>query len=356
MRSPYSIVALLITLLMISSNVAQAGTALCVDGKDGAVLGVNLDNDRRSPGLVFVNRRGVAKRSFRPATAQGNLEWVSRYGSVSFSMTGRGFASNGMNEAGLALTSLHLRASEPPEPDDRHPLDSASWVQYVLDNCATVEEVIAVDKRVRLLDLEKIPTHFFVADASGNCAVLAYLDGSFVYYSGESLPVRALTNMRYTKALEAHKRGGARWWWANPDRSAERFSNAAAQIQGFDKDGTTRALDHVFETLTQSVALPNTLWSIAYDTAARSVLFRSAMSPIAKRISFDLLDFSCDAPLKMMNVDVPLGGHVETFFAPYDHDKNLDLFLSFVSDFKLDVSTSQAEDLMGLFESFECNP
>ena len=40
-----------------------------------------------------------------------------------------------MNEAGLVVSSMELRASVLPEPDERLPFGIADWVQYVLDIC-----------------------------------------------------------------------------------------------------------------------------------------------------------------------------------------------------------------------------
>jgi hypothetical protein len=235
-------------------------------------------------------------------------------------------------------------------------MDSASWVQYALDTSGTVEDVIAIDKTVRLQDSEGFPSHFFVADAAGGCAVLEYLHGRLVVYRGESLPIPALTNMRYAKALEAHKRGGARWWWANPDRSAERFNAAARRLESFGEQPRSEAMDYVFATLTTDVSLPTTIWSIAYDLSAKSIRFRTAGSPQPLEMPFDQLDFSCDSPALMMPLDTPLVGDGHSLLVPYDSQRNLELFRRFVTNHRLNVSQDESANLMRLLESFHCAP
>ena len=39
-----------------------------------------------------------------------------------------------------------------------------------------------------------------MADADGNCVAVEYLDGRFVHYTGENLPIKAMSNMRYDRA------------------------------------------------------------------------------------------------------------------------------------------------------------
>jgi penicillin V acylase-like amidase (Ntn superfamily) len=62
-------------------------------------------------------------RSWTPAIKEGFqagaiARWVCRYGSVTFNLAGREFAFRGMNEAGLVIGSMEIRAGEFPEPDE----------------------------------------------------------------------------------------------------------------------------------------------------------------------------------------------------------------------------------------------
>ncbi|NIV31091.1 MAG: hypothetical protein GWN58_16835, partial [Anaerolineae bacterium] len=79
----------------------------------------------------------------------------------------------GMNEAGLAISTMWLGETRSPAPDERPPLASPLWIQYQLDTCATVEEVMANDARVRIADAVD---HYLVCDRSGACAAVEFLE------------------------------------------------------------------------------------------------------------------------------------------------------------------------------------
>ena len=49
--------------------------------------------------------------------------------------------------------SIRLGNAIPPD-DERPPLDSGEWIQYMLDTCETVEDVIASDNVVRIWTVE----------------------------------------------------------------------------------------------------------------------------------------------------------------------------------------------------------
>jgi hypothetical protein len=106
--------------------------------------------------------------------------------------------------------------------------------------------------------------------------------------------------------------------------------------------------------LTEVVAAPNTKWNIVYDIAMREIRFRSAASPTVKRLSLHAFDFSCEAPLLMLDVNAALEGNVERSFTPYDHDVNLEVFRTFCDRSGIEVSAEDAVELMRFFESFEC--
>lgn len=307
-------------------------------------------------GLVFVNQRGRAKEGFRENTTGETAKWVSKYGSVTFNLVGREFAWGGMNEVGLVMSTMELMASKLPKSDQRIPFDSSALVQYVLDNCGTVEDAIEKIKLTRQVDDGNSPAHFLIADVAGDCAGVEYLDGEIVFYHGESLPLRAMANMRYERAFAAYERGGPRWWWSNPGQSAQRVTGAVDRMAGFDASRDTCAITHAFTTLTRVVAAEHTKWNIVFDIVGRQIWYRSARSPGVKNMSLDAFDFSCGLPLLMLDVNAALEGNVEKSFAPYDREVNLELFLVFCGRWGIDVDQENSADLMTFFEGFECAP
>ncbi|MFH1313373.1 MAG: linear amide C-N hydrolase [Candidatus Eisenbacteria bacterium] len=362
MRPPAG--AALFCLLLICSQIgpSRACTSFCLDTPDGPVFAANLDLFL-GEGLVFVNRRGIAKENIRQSTTGETAKWVSEYGSVTFNLAGRGFAWGGMNEAGLVVSSMELRASEYPEPDERAPFDSGSWIQYVLDTCGSVREAIQIDSIVRLHDDEHSPTPFLVADADGDCAAFEYLDGRFVCYTDESLPVKALANAPYAAGIAFMEQGVIPA--ENPGRSVERVAAAANKIESFRPDRGVSPVDYSLGVLTETVVAPKSFWSdwfdepytrwnVVFDIGRREAHFRTVASPTVRRLSLRSFDLSCEAPLLMMDVNAELEGDVQRSFTPYDHDVNLEVFRTFCDKWGIEVSAEGAIELMRFFESFRC--
>ena len=195
--------AALCCFLVICSLVApsRACTSFCFDTPDGPVYSTNLDLIT-GEGHVFVNRRGIAKEGYRASTTGETAKWVAKFGSVTFNLVGRELPWSSMNEASLVMSSMQLNASKCPDPDERPPLSEAYLVQYVLDNCANVQEAIQAASVVRLSQYE-CASHYLVADETGDCAAFEFLDGQFVYYNGETFPVKRLSLRSFDLSSEA---------------------------------------------------------------------------------------------------------------------------------------------------------
>jgi choloylglycine hydrolase len=337
--------------LMVGTDASLACTSFRFGTPAGPIYAANFDYFHPGDGHVFINRHGIAKVNFRKDMNGERLKWVSKYGSATFSILGREFAWGGMNEAGLVVTTLELKETELPEPDKRVPFVSGTYVQYILDMCGNVREAIQEISNIRLVEA---PEHFLIADASGDAAAIEYLDGNLVVYTGKNLPINAMSNMSYARALEAYKRGSPRWWWSNPGRSAERFASAAARMSRYDASRHASAVSYAFDILVNIVANPDTRWSIVYEIAKREVWFGSVMSRSAKHFSLNEFDLSCNAPLLMLDVNASVKGNIKKDFAPYDHDSNLKVFLNLMKRLGNKISAEDANKLMRLFESFKC--
>ncbi len=333
---------------------ARACTSFLMDTPDGPIFGANCDLFIPGDGLVFVNQRGVEKKGWKTNTSGETAEWTSEYGSVTFSLCGREFVWAGMNEAGLVASTMQLASGEYPEPDSRLPLNDGNVLQYLLDACGSVDEAIRMCSLVRVED-NGAPSHYLIADESGNCAAIEYIDGEFLCHTGETLPVEAMANMPYARSAYAYEHGGTRWWWSNPGQSAERVAAAETRSRNFNASRDTSAVNYAFGTLVYYVAAPHTRWNIVYDIAKREVFFRSSQSPSYKRISFDWFDFSCDAPLLMLDVNTALEGDVKDRFRPYDRSVNHELFSTFCTRWGIKVSEEGTTELLRIFDEYECN-
>jgi len=280
-----------------------------------SVFGKNLDNSFSTGGLILVNKRGVEKTGRYASTTGQQAHWVSKYASVNFSFVHLGHVWTGMNENGLVISMMGIPEAQGPPPDHRPPLEDGQWVQYMLDTCTTVEDVLAASEDVRIITID----HYHVADRNGHSAVIEFLGGEEFVYSGEDLPVSVLTNSTYSDSIqdwELYQQN----WFPPPNGSIERFRIAAERVLGFTSTDDDSAVGYAFDTLfdIRSEAIygyPNTTqWSFVFDTKNLRAYFRTFDHPGIKY--FDIFDFdpSCNTPVQMLDIQTAGSGDVSSLF------------------------------------------
>lgn len=340
---------LIVCALTLLPQTGRPCTSFVIDEGDVLIFATNLDF-MFGEGYVFVNNRGVVKQGYMASTSGRTARWTSKYGSVTFNLTGREFAWGGMNEAGLVISTMWLAASVLPEPDSRPPVNSGFWVQYQLDNFSTVEEVIQSDSLIRLV---QDPCHFLVCDASGACASIEFLDGRLVYYSGDTMPIKALTNIPYAEAL-SHAQAKSVPEDDPQDQSSYRFIQVSDKIGRYDPGDGVAATRYAMDVLTETVFRPHTRWNIVFDIENRRIDFRTRDNTEERSIDFGGLDFTCGSPVKMLDVNGELSGDVTGKLPDYSHELNLEHFKSFCKKYGLAVSDEDAMWLTLFIESFPC--
>ncbi len=73
--------------------------------------------------------------------AAGDVAWESRFGVVGLSMWDSG-TTDAVNSAGLAAHLLYLGSAGFAAPGSPGAISNLLWAQWVLDNCATVDEAV----------------------------------------------------------------------------------------------------------------------------------------------------------------------------------------------------------------------
>lgn len=332
----------------VSPPVDAACTSFCLDNGGHTVFGSNYDNQIWE-GLLFVNKRGVTKTGWETGVTGKYARWTARYGSVTFSLAGVQMAWAGMNEAGLAVSTMWLGETRNPRPDERPPLISPLWVQYQLDTCATIEEVMANDARVRIADTVD---HYLVCDRSGACAAVEFLESKTIFHTGDAMPVKALTNYAYLKAVDAWQRGRLQ------GNSLQRFGIAADRVTDFQPGDTLQAVAYAFETLDQASGQATggtpTQWSIVFDTDNLRIHFHTSRNPQVRTVDLTRLDFDCGTPVEMLDVHAPFSDDITDKFDGYSFDANLQTTLNFLEKWGSDISPQEVEVLERGFEAFGC--
>ena len=299
-----------------------ACTTFVIDHSGQRVFGRNYDWVTGN-GLVCVNQRGLSKTS-QPQPDGKTISWVSRYGSISFNQYGKEFPTGGMNEKGLVVELMWLDGTGYPEADDRPAIGVLQWIQYQLDNSASVEDVISSDKSLRI-SKQGTPLHYLVADAMGHTATIEFLDGKMVVHQGKDLPYPVLTNNRYGESISRVSGSGASEA-AFRDNSLERFAKACNLVKHYASQPTeTNAVDYAFKILAEVAQGSHTKWRIVYDMNKKEVHFRTLDFPSVKTVSFSNFDFSCGAPALSWTMNQPGSGNIGKLFGEFTLRQNQEL-------------------------------
>ncbi|MBN2685781.1 MAG: linear amide C-N hydrolase [Pontiellaceae bacterium] len=204
-------------------------------------------------GAVVVNQRNVKKTAFVPPLEKG-ITWVSKYGSVTFNQFSVEVPIGGMNEEGLVIESL-VSTAEHPRTDHQAAINELQWIQYHLDTCKSVDEVIQSAKAVRI-SRYALNLHYYVSDPSGKSAAIEFIDGKMVCRTEERLPKKVLANSPYDQELESKT-------------TDSRFERAAALIEQY--DAQKNPVDYAFETLDKVAQGDFTKWQVVTCLSGRSI-------------------------------------------------------------------------------------
>ncbi len=288
-----------------------ACTTFCLQDGDRVVFGRNFDF-QVGYGHLLVNKRNMRKSALiRPP--EKAFEWTSRFGSVTFNQNGREFPYGGINERGLVIEQMALNESEYPEIDDRFGLTELQWIQYQLDNSASVEEVIASEEILRVSPQSVAKLHFLVADKLGNVATIEFIGGKMIVHTAGSLPVPALANDTYGNSMQYLENfsgfGGTK---EIPVSTAplDRFVNAAAGLEEYSEGDIINYSFEILDRLRQEDS--STHWSIVYDLSNLEIHYQTQKNPEIRKLSLAEIDFDCSSPAQFIDIDeAPIAGKLQ---------------------------------------------
>jgi choloylglycine hydrolase len=291
---------------------------------------------------------GIKARIEGPGS--NTLSWTAKYGSagvVSFD----GGTSDGLNEKGLAAHVLVLDESRLEPPDSRPALPDTHWVQYVLDNFATVNEVVEAHRagKFRLAaawspDLgyaKHLPTHLAVQDMSGDSAIIEYVKGKLLIHHGQQY--RVMTNDPPYDQMVALMKQYAPFGGTQPLPGGltpeDRFLRLADYSRYLpDPQSYIEAVASALSLLRiaqvpfrDPARLPGqgfwgavqTNWVSAADVTNRIYYVNSSTVPSLLWLDLKKVDFKAGAPVLFLNLHDPkVGGDARTYLKRWQSDQN----------------------------------
>lgn len=299
-----------------------ACTRIVYQGPNNTILtGRTMDWKEDSRSNLWIFPRGMERNG---EIGKNPLRWTSKYGSVVTSAYDI-CSTDGMNEEGLVANLLWLAESEYPAWDGKQQgLSISAWVQYMLDNFASVDEAVkAMENRNFEVVSDMMPDgsrmatlHLSISDATGDSAIFEYVNGRLVIHHNRSYQV--MTNspiFDQQLALNDYWRNiGGETFLPGTNRAADRFVRASFYINAIPKVEDTRiAVASVFSVIRNTsvpygISTPNqpnissTRWRTVSDQKNKVYYFESTLYPNVFWVNFKDIDFSKDGKVKKLDL------------------------------------------------------
>ncbi|MBS0267112.1 MAG: linear amide C-N hydrolase [Planctomycetes bacterium] len=259
------------------------------------------------------------------AVAENPHKWTSKYGSLV--ITGYDLATHeGVNEKGLSAHILYLAGECDYGKRDpkREGLGVTQWVQYFLDNYASVAESVEAQKSFAFqIDTLILPNgfptlvHISLSDKTGDSAVIEYIAGKAKVYHDKRFTV--MTNEpTYDKQIENLKNyrtfGGDKPL-PGERTPTDRFVRAAYYADNLPKPANRDEGAAFMFSVIRNVSVPfgkpdpkkpnvsSTIFRSVQDLTSGRYYFESTYAPNVVWIDVSRLDFSPGQPEKELQVE-----------------------------------------------------
>ncbi|WP_373493321.1 linear amide C-N hydrolase [Aquiflexum sp.] len=275
---------LLTLIFALKAYILIASSAFYID-HDAKLLAKNHDW-KVGHGYIFKNIRGQLKFAYG-WSGNNPASWTSKYGSITFNQFGKEFPSGGINEKGLVVEKLFLPNSVYPNINDSPTISDLEWIQYQLDNFATVKEVIGHINNLTIYPLESL--QYMLADSTGDAVIIDFLNGKIgIHYRTQKHIVLTTESLR----------------------DSENYYRMNGEIQGkklvsnFDRYvhlNSSLKNSYVYDELNPFELLSNiatdvepykTQWSVVYNLDELNLHFSSGRNPGKKFLDLRAMDFS----------------------------------------------------------------
>jgi penicillin V acylase-like amidase (Ntn superfamily) len=300
---------------MSNTSLRLGCSAFCLSDDSDIWIGRNLDVPFTN-GYILSNPRGISKRSI-VGDARSPAHWTSRCGSLTVNLLGVDCPMGGINERGLVIEHLWMPGTMYPDRQDCEYLLEFEWIQFMLDTCACVDDVLAKLEQVAILP-GRVEMHFLLADGGGDCALLEFRCGQSVVYRGHAFQPAIVTNSWYDESVRHISSfvgyGGDRIPTLSATESLGRFSRLACTMRDCTmRDCTMRDTSptdmgdfpEAAVRLLDSVA-DSTLLSAVFHPATGRMFFKTSENNNLRLLRTAEFDLSPASPRMMLDI------HAET--------------------------------------------
>jgi len=313
--------------LWLTTESSVACTRVLHVSKDNqyVITGRNMDWYLRYPTAFWKFPRGMLREGL---TKTNPYQWTSKYGSIALVQTTekQSATADGMNEKGLVANLLYLTETTYPKRDiTKKGMASSVYLQYLLDNFATVSEAVnAIEKEdfqivpVPIPNSEHLPTmHISLSDAQGDSAIIEFLGGKTVIHHSKSYQVMANSPIFEKQlALTAYwEQIGGNTFLPGTRKSSDRFVRASYYNKTLpEPKDYIEAIASVMSIMRNTSSpfgetdplKPNisaTVWRTVNDQKNLVMFYESTIAPNVIWIEMKKFNFAQESKVKRLNAD-----------------------------------------------------
>jgi len=338
-RSALGLTVALAATLLAGLPVAEACTRVLWVSPDNQVFVGRTQDWTEKAGHAFrLFPRGVQRVG---AVAENPHQWTSKYGSLV--LTAYDMATHeGVNEKGLSGHALYLAEenSFPPRDPKQPGIGVMQWVQYYLDNYATVAEAVEAQKswpfQIESMILPNgFPTlvHVSLSDKTGDSAVIEFIGGKARIHHDRRFTV--MTNEptfdKQIQNLKQYRNFGGDKPLPGDRTPTDRFVRAAFYASQLQKPANPAEGTAFMFSVIRNISVPfgagdpnrpniaSTIFRSVIDLTGEHYFFESTFAPNVVWVDYSKLDFSkasSEQELKVEKRIFSLNGDVTKLLQP----------------------------------------
>ncbi|WED42102.1 linear amide C-N hydrolase [Legionella cardiaca] len=235
--------------------------------------------------------------------------WHSKFGSIVVQenyMTQRAI-TDGVNEAGLAAHLLVFEDGQYQSRDIKRPgVSIRQWLQYYLDNFASVNEVINNIDNIQIVPagfakFDNLSLHVAIEDSSGDSAIIEFIAGNLSIHHNSAY--RVMTNEpTYEQQLENlwryEQKNCMRKELPLDDKSQSRFVRASCYLRSLPTISDSRHAVALLASIAENVSVAYgmsqteaTWWRTYIDFKNHNYYFKSTQVPGIFWLNFAKINF-----------------------------------------------------------------
>ncbi|MCU0432636.1 MAG: DUF2141 domain-containing protein [Bacteroidia bacterium] len=328
MKYPSPFIILLGAFLTLT-QVLSACSAFYVSG-NRKIQGRNFDWYNGN-GYLIKNNRGQEKYAYSISNTSP-AHWTAKFGSLTFNQIGKEFPYGGINEKGLIVEQLWLHGATYRE-NNTPTISELEWIQFQLDCFERVDEVLAHINDLTIVPV-KATVHYFVADKTGNSAVIDFLGGQ-VFISVKTGYSQVVTNTSYLKSCKYYEMNGDSVNLVSR-LSEDRFCQVTRNLTIHTPENYREAFDILAQSAENEPDY-KTFWSIVYDLDEMCVRFHTFDRKNIRLLKLSEYDFSFNSGIQALALNSDQDSPV-----PYSYKLNQTLLVSSLTSMDIQLDTAKA--------------